>query len=257
MKLGVCLGCKSHHNFKILAEYGYDYVEVNFSELVRMEESEYLEMLSIIKDLNISCEAANCFIPGDIKITGDDVDYQKIAGHMEVGFERAGNIGIKTVVFGSGDARRVAEGFDKEKAYQQLVVFLRDYAAPVAEKYSITIVVEPLEKKACNIIHTVEEGVKLARDCGCDNVKGLGDVYHMYSNNDNISSMAEYKNEIRHAHIAHGISRKFPKQGDGFDYKSFIDALKEAGCERCSIEGSCDDFSVDALEALKYLKLLV
>ena len=40
-------------------------------------------------------------------------------------------------------------------------------------------------------------------------------------------------------------------------YKGFLDALKAAGCETCSIEARTDDFKTDIADALAILKTLI
>lgn len=254
LKFGLCLSAKDHDKIRTLAKLGYDYVEINFTGLAEMADEELDAFLDVLKETGFSCEAANCFIPGSIKLTGDEVDYDVIKAFVSKGMERAERVGIKSVVFGSGGARKIPEGFPRDKAYEQLVVFLKEYAGPIAAEHGVTIAIEPLRSTETNVIHKVSEGVELARRAGLSNVKGLGDIYHMAYENDSDDEPAKFKGEIQHTHISHPVTRHSPKKDDGYDYSVFVKAVIESGCERCSVEGRLVDFDADAKEALEVLK---
>lgn len=253
MKLGVCSDLSSFDKLELIAKLGFDYIEINFTDMVLREDEEINVFISNLKKLDFKCEAANCFFPGSIKLTGDEIDYNEISQYLEKGMERASRIGIKTVVFGSSGARNHPEGYSYDKAYEQLVVFLGDYAGPAAKKYGVSIAIEPLGKKEANMIFTAEDGVLLGRASGCDNVKGLVDLYHMYRNGDEFENIIKFPNEIIHAHVCHP-NRNYPLLTDGYDYKPFMQTLKTSGCVRVSIEGRSDDFFNDLPSSIEVLK---
>lgn len=257
MKLGACAGCTALDKIEILAKTGFDYVEIGFGDMAKRSDEEFEAFLAKLAELNFKCEAANSFVPGEIKLTGEEVDYAAVTEFVEKGMARAEKIGIKSVVFGSSGARNVPEGFPREKAYEQLVVFLRDYCGPISKKYGVNIAIEPLSTTETNIIFSVEDGVLLGRASGCDNVKGLADLYHMYNNNDDVDNIMKFPGEVIHSHIACGPTRNYPTPDDGFAYKPFVDALKAAGCARLSVEARSQDFAVDAKIAFDLLKALV
>ncbi|HOJ35703.1 MAG TPA: sugar phosphate isomerase/epimerase family protein [Clostridiales bacterium] len=254
VKFGMCTSAKDLERIKKLAEIGYDYVEINFTGMTEMPEDEFEAFLKVLEETNFKCEAANCFIPGEIKLTGENVDYDKVREFVSKGMARAERAGIKSVVFGSGGARRVPEGFPMDKAYEQLVKFLKEYAGPIAARHGVAIAIEPLRSQETNIINKVSEGVELARKVGLPNVKGLGDIYHMATEYDSDDELAKFRGEIQHTHISHPLTRYAPKKDDGYDYSVFLKAVIDSGCERCSVEGRLDSFPEDAVEALEVLK---
>ena len=148
------------------------------------------------------------------------------------------------------------------EAYKQLVYFLGEVAAPIAAKYGVTMVTEPLRKDETNIIHTVKEGVMLGAATGKSNVGGLGDIYHMLGAGDTCEDVKELKGNLLHAHISNpvgkdGRKRLYPASAEEFDYKGFLEALIFAGCERCSVEANCIDFAAEAPVTAKLLKSLI
>ncbi len=261
MKIGVCRGFEDLEQIKTAVSAGVDYIETNFGCLATFRDERINLCKETLDELAIKCEAANSFIPGEMNLVGDNIDYVKISEYLDRGFQRAEIFGIKKVVLGSGRARSFEEGFSLEKAKEQLAFFLGEYAAPRAKKAGCIIVIEPLRFCESSMIHTVADGVEIARMSNSSNVFGLADLYHVYGNDDSIEGIADYKGEVKHAHIAEPINRAYPSLSDNDEiktiYKNFFDALKSAGCETCSIEARTDDFNNDIISAVKVLKEII
>ncbi len=261
MKIGVCRGLDDLDCMKVAAQAGVDYWETGFGCLANFNDEDFNRGKEMLESLSLKCLASNGFIPGDMKLVGDGVDYVALCDYLDKGFERAKILGVEKVVLGSGKARSFEDGYSLEKAKEQLAFFLNEYAAPRAKMAGCVIVLEPLRFCETSMIHTVKDGVEIARMCGCDNVFGLADLYHVYGNEDNIAGIAEFKGEVCHAHIAEPVNRTYPSTSDGDDikeiYKSFFNALNIAGCETCSVEARTDDFSTDISDAIKVIKSLI
>lgn len=261
MRYGICMGMDSIERIGIAASLGYDYIETGFGSLARGDDGEYDAFSRALSKAGIRCEAANCFLPGDYKVTGDAVDAKKLTEYVERGMSRGAALGLKTVVFGSGGARGLEEGTDYITGFRQIAAFLRDIACPIAERYGILIVLEPLCKQECNIINTVKEGADMAAACGCENAGGLADIYHMEVENDEWDNIRCVGRALRHAHISYplmadGKKRIYPRSVGEYDYKGFIGALRDVGCEHCSIEAAVIDFERDARTAIGVLRAL-
>lgn len=254
MKFGMCLRNDQIDLVGLVASLGYDYVEGRFT-LFALESEEMNERFrKLLCDNNIKCESCNCFLPGDFRLTGENIDEEKIRKYIEKGMENAAKVGCEIVVFGSGGARSIPENFDREKGMEQIVHFLRDIAAPIAEKFGITLVTEPLKKAETNVINTVSEAAKLAERVNSPYVSSLGDLYHMYAENETAESLLALDGKVKHCHIADVIDRNFPKIGDEYDYAKFVSVMEKIGCKSCSVEGRSDNFEPDARKAIELLK---
>ena len=258
MKIGVCRGLDDFDAMKAASDVGIDYWETGFGCLANFDDEKFEICKNKLEEYNIKCLASNGFIPGELPIVGPAVDYDALCRYMDKGFERAKNLGIEKIVLGSGKARSFEEGFCLDRAEEQVAFFLEQFAAPRAKEAGCIIVIEPLRFKETSIIHTVSDGVRIAKMSKADNVFGLADLYHVYGNKDDIESIADFKNEIKHSHIAEPVKRKYPLS-TGSDniknmYKSFFDALKTAGCDTCSIEAHTDDFANDIADAVKTIR---
>ena len=258
MKFGVCRGLDDLSAMKAAKEAGADYFETGFCCLANYDEEKFNEGKAMLDSLGLPCYAANGFIPGDMPIVGEEVDYDAIADYLDRGFDRAKKLGVKVIVLGSGKARSFPEGYSPDKAKEQLVFFLREYASPRAEKAGCIIVLEPLRFCESAMIHTVADGVEIAKLSGRDNVFGLADLYHVYGNDDSIDGIKDFKGLVRHSHVAEPVKRVYPSKDDSVEiksmYKCFFDALKSAGCETCSVEAHTDDFTGEIGETLSFLK---
>lgn len=253
MRYGVCIG----EDFKKIAfakKCGFDYIESCFAPLGRGSEEKYQELVAAVKENDIKCEVVNCFMPGDLPVAVENPDYDAIREYVERGMSRGEAIGLKKVVYGSGGARKIQDGGSYADTVAKNEYFLREIVAPIAEKYGITVVIEPLCPKDCNIFNTVKESCVLASSVASDNIQTLADLYHMCVIGDTMENIVDIKGSLHHAHIAEPEKRVYPKQGDSFDYKLFIDAIEEAGCETCSIEANSEDWEKDCVEAMAVLK---
>ncbi len=261
MKIGVCRGLDDFESMKAASQAGVDYYECGFGSLSKFDDEKFNLCREKLKEYSLKCLVANGFIPGELKVVGDSIDYGALCDYLDKGFERAMQLGVEKIVFGSGSARSFPEGYSLEKAKEQLAFFLSEYAAPKAQKAGCIIVMEPLRFCESSMVHTVADGIEIARMSGSKNVAGLADLYHVYGNNDSVDGIADFKGELLHAHIAEPEKRVYPSTEDREEiigiYKNFFDALKKAGCETCSVEARTDDFSNDIVSALAILKSLV
>ncbi len=261
MRFGVCTGLDKEENVKIAADSGYDYIECGFQMFANATEEQLTEWEEREKKYNIYSEAVNCFLPNSLPVTGDSVDYDALKEFVSRGMKNCARMGVKTVVFGSSGARSIPADYSYEKAVRQMGYFLREIASPEAARYGITVVTEPLQKAETNMINTVKEGVMLAALADRDNIRCLADLFHMEQCGDTAEDIIMIKDSIIHAHISNpagrdGKKRIYPLSVDEYDYKSFVDALRQGSCERCSIEAAVTDFATEAPAAIKMLRSL-
>lgn len=259
MKFGVCLGHNQHDRIEIAAKCGFDYMEVGFAGMTEATDAEFAAFRDTLNRCGIPCESANGFLPGELPTTGDDVDFDALRAFLEKGMARAKEIGIEVVVFGSSASRNLREGTSYRRGAAQLVTFLREVAGPIAAKYGVRIAIEPLRPAESNIINRVKEGVILAAASGCENVGGLGDLYHMAVAGETGAEIRDCSGAIFHTHIANPAlntpnPRRYPADPAEYDYADFISAAAAAGCPRCSIEAGCENFEVEAPKALAVLR---
>jgi sugar phosphate isomerase/epimerase len=232
---------------------GYDYVEMPLSTIAAMSEAEFADLKVKAAAGGLPVEAMNVFFPRSLRLTGPEVDWKAVEAYLELALGRAGQMGTQVVVFGSGGSRHVPDGFALEEAWLQLVHLLR-LAEPIAAKNGVTIVIEPLNSKETNIIHTGAEGFALAKLVDRPHIKLLLDLYHMALMNEDCGIAVTAREYVRHAHFAKPVGRSYPSEMEP-DFLAFFGGLKRAGYDqRVSVEAGFTNFAVDAPRALAIMK---
>jgi D-psicose/D-tagatose/L-ribulose 3-epimerase len=252
VKVGYCTSLK---NLEAAKAAGFDYVELPATEITSLSDDEFAAAAARIKALGIPTPAANLFLPATLKVTGPDVHPDQQMAHVHKALSRLAALGTEIVVFGSGGARRVPDGFSHEDAFTQLVDFGRR-AAREARANGITIAVEPLRKQETNIINTAAEGLDLVNAIGDPNFQLMIDFYHLASEHEDPAIVFKAKDHIRHLHMANPQGRVFPQAWDEFDYAPFFANLRAIGYDkRISVEASTTDLGAQGPRAIALLRL--
>jgi sugar phosphate isomerase/epimerase len=220
-------------------EAGFDYVEASVPNLVRPSDPEeaFEETLASYRAAGLPIESANLFLPRELRCTGPDaVPMERLAEYADTVCRRLAAAGVPILVFGSGGARKLPEGWPKEKADGQFVALL-SRIGPIAGRHGVKIAVEPLARVECNYLNTVDEGAALARASGSPAVGVLADCYHWARNEETAETILAAKGVLLHAHLATLPGRKAPGV-EPYDFVPFFRALAAAGYDgRVSIEG--------------------
>lgn len=238
----------------ILKSLGFDYAELSLSHVCAMSDSKFYEVKSILSDTGLSFEVCNNFFPAGIPLTGSFVNIGIISSYLDKAFQRASALGVQVIVFGSGNARMVPQGFPLNEATGQLADLLR-LINQYARDFGITIAIEPIRQQECNIINTYSDALNLAKLTNALQIKCLLDYYHLFEENENISVIQTDKKSLAHVHFSEPLGRVFPIEKNKMQYLTFFLNLKQAGYnQRISIEAYSNHFADDARNALQLLK---
>ncbi|MCL2158686.1 MAG: sugar phosphate isomerase/epimerase [Oscillospiraceae bacterium] len=244
MLFGNCISHKDISRVKILKELGFDYVETLLAPMYAASKAEIDDFSDALEENAIKCKAVNVLFPGDIRLTGESADFERAGDYIKEIFEKTKRLKFDIVVFGSGGARKVPEGFDKATATGQLIELINSHLLPAAEKHDFTLVIEELNKAETNILNYIGECEKLVKQVKHPRVKLLADLYHIGLEADDVGALSCYGETLAHCHIANPYnSRFYPKASDGLEavslYNGFFDSLRAAGyAGGISIEGA-------------------
>jgi sugar phosphate isomerase/epimerase len=252
---GVRVGfCTPLANIEAAKAAGFDYVELSTSEIAALSDDDFARAAARIRDNGLPVPAMNLFLPAALKVTGPAIDRDQQMTYVKRAFARQQQLGTTIVVFGSGGARRVPDGFSKDEGFQQLVEFGRRIA-PEARARGITVAIEPLRPEETNIINSAAEGLALVNAIGDPNFQLMVDFYHLASVKEDPSIIARARDHIRHLHMANPQGRVFPRDASEYDYTPFFAALRTIGYDgRISVEASAKDLKADAPPAIALLR---
>ena len=252
MRFGICTGLE---NVNRLAEVGYDYIELGVQNALMPEadETEFQEIRDQVAEAPLKPEAYAGFIPRNLRVVGDNVDFPRLSHYVETACRRSSEIGGEIIVYGSSGSRNIEDGYSEERGLDEIAEFL-DMAADHAENYGITIVVEPICMKEGNIIRTVSDGLAIVKRVDRKGIKALADLYHIWQENEPMQNIIDAGPWLAHIHIAEPVKRSYPGNDD-FDFTVFFNALKDANYNgRISCECKFDNFNSDVETALKTMK---
>jgi sugar phosphate isomerase/epimerase len=249
--IGYCTPLK---NVAAAKAAGFDYVELATTEVAALSDGDFAAAAATLASLGLPTPVSNLFLPATLKVTGPEIDTAAQTAYVSKAFERVARLGVRIVVFGSGGARRVPDGFGREAAIGQLVDFARRIA-PLARARDITVAVEPLRREETNIVNSAAEGLQLVEAVSEPAFQLMVDFFHVASEHENPDIIVRARDHVRHVHMANPNGRVFPLVWSEFDYQPFFESLGRIGYSgRISIEASTKDLNVEAPQAIALLR---
>src|SRR5215472_1984906 len=111
------LGCCISGDDQLAALDGIaDYCELPVARAL-MESDEAFERLAArLGRSPVPALACNVFLPAALKVVGPEVDADGLASYVTAALERMERLGVRVLVMGSGAARAIPDGFDRDRA---------------------------------------------------------------------------------------------------------------------------------------------
>ena len=265
--------CRPLKDAAILKAHGYDFFETSVASILKptYSEEEWKRQKDEILNAPIPLRSCNGFIPGTYRITGPKADFTPALDYAEKALRRADEVGVKTVVFGSGGARNVPGDIcgakdqkpNPEQGVEQYTEFCRLLCRRVEDLKTVQVVIEPLRPNESNIINYVWQGMQVVREVNHPRLRQLADIFHMICGKESPASIIDAGCSLKHCHIACKGSRQFPgtNENDAEIFKPYFDALKQLGyaggvsCE-CGWPKDRADFEKALDKALALMKSL-
>lgn len=248
--------CTSVANSSAVKEAGWDFVEENAQGLFKgMEPDDKYEGQHKVAASALPVLAANSLVPAAIKITGPAASMDALQAYMTTVLRRAEQAGCKTLVFGSGGARHVPDGWDKTQATDQIVAFGK-MVAPIAQAHGVTIVLEHLCRAECNIVNMLEEELAIVQRVAHPNFMALLDTYHLWIDELPMASVLPLLPFVRHVHMADKDGRVVPGESGKSDYRPVFALLKKVRYSgKLSVEAlNVTNIAEQGPKALAFLK---
>jgi len=254
---GVCAGPDKAERLKAI---GYDFIEGGVGGTFKptMPDAEYEAELAKLKQSALPFRSCNGFIPSTYRLTGPETTHDTALEYAVTACRRADLLGVPCIVFGSGGARKLPDGFDASKGREQFIDFCSKLGDRIQD-LKVTIVLEPLNKGETNLLNSVTEGIAyvdaidrpriqlladfyhmMKEDEGPDAIRKAGarirhprvqllaDFYHMLKESEGPEAIRQAGRRIRHCHIAELEGRKAPGT-KGEDLSRYFKALHDIG----------------------------
>jgi sugar phosphate isomerase/epimerase len=240
----------------LLNNSGYHYLVESASKLfspMNVDDQQFENILRRINKLQVKLYALNIFIPGELKLVGPAVNEQAILRYASKVFERCKRAHVNLIVWGSGGARRIPEGFDPIKARAQFIVIAKKVAM-LASEYNIMLALENLNSRETNFINTFDEAFEIVKAVDHPHLQLCVDIYHMMVEHEPADVITKTKAFTIHCDIAESNGRNPPGTTDE-DFRSYLRALKEINYNgKIMIESQWKDLSYQAAPARIFLQ---
>lgn len=222
-----------------LRKDGADFLTLGTSELLvpDKDEAAFEQRLAALQAAPLPMLACNGFIrPAHLRCVGAEANHDAVLEWADIAFRRLRRARGKFIVFGSSGARRLPDGWSREKADAQFVSLLKRMG-PLAEQQGVTVVVEQLQASECNYINRIGEAAELIRKAAHPHIRILADLFHMARMGDTPKDLLSAMDVVAHCEIAEREERSYPGvKGD--DFRPFFRVLREARYHGAiSIEG--------------------
>jgi sugar phosphate isomerase/epimerase len=245
-----------------IANAGFDCIEMHYREIVPMSDKEFDELKAKIASSPLTVEVVNNPLPLDKQIMSSDFSIKDYHEHLEIGAQRAAELGARFCNFGNGKTRSINKDAlpDEIQGTRKKVCEAIKVICDINAKYNITVLLEPLSPVVSNFILSVPEAIALAEELQIKNLKTFVDLRWFVDEKRPYDEIVKYADHIQHIHIDNPIKpfpeRLIPRLNDGFDYIPFINKLKEI-CYKGII--SCEantftDFEKDLADFIAFFK---
>jgi D-psicose/D-tagatose/L-ribulose 3-epimerase len=249
---GICTAAPGEARAKALRDAGCDYYEPAVATTVMAgSRDDFDAHLAGWREGGLEPRSANVFLPGDLKVVGPEVEPEKVRDYMGESLQRAKALGIGRIVFGSGKAREVPEGFPRDEAYRQLEEAAR-WASEAAQRAGdgAVICLEHLRHQETNIMNSLAEAGKIAHELDLGNVGLVVDIYHLMEEHEDFAVVDKVADKVAHVHVC-GPDRHPPAEEDEKRFVSLFERLAAIGYKgRISIEANFADLDAEAPAAL-------
>ena len=248
-------GCASAGHFDTAVRLGFDYFEMEVTEISQMDDVRFAAVKAQVLASSIRCRAFRSLIR-KYQVVGENASAQQggVKAYLEHNLDRCRQLGGRVVVWGSSQSRNVPDGFSRDTAWRQIQEFLH-LLGDIAARNNLMIGIEPLRKQECNIINTAAEAMKLAHEVNHPNIKIIVDFYHLREENEDPDIIRIAQEDIVHLHFANPAGRRWPRSAtEDPQYHRFFSLVKEIGYQGgLSIEGN-GTFEDDGAASLQFFK---
>lgn len=232
MRIGCC---GTIEQAEAIRSAGFEYLEVSAHDVLGIDEPDdaWLARVEQLRALPLPIEVAHDLLPARLRVVATDRDLSAISSHLERVANRAQQLGIREIVFGSGAARQRPDSVSVIEANRQLREFLR-LAATVCQPHGITVLIEPMHADATNTINRLGDARQL-----CDTVEHpcvgvMVDTEHFGVENETDESLLDVGDGLHHVHLCEPVGGyepgvQGPEHDNPFDFEHFFCLLRKVG----------------------------
>jgi D-psicose/D-tagatose/L-ribulose 3-epimerase len=253
--IGVCIRAKAESLADARAA-GFEQVELALQDVLGMTAPEFAAFSGQLAASGIRAFSGYNPVPKELPLVGPTINLAAQNAHLELLLERAAALKLSCIIFNSGPAWRVPEGFPAEQAATQLVDFARRLAT-AAQARGILVLIAPLRSTDSNQLTTLAEVIPFVNAVNHPNFGMMADFSFLTVQKETMASLRPAGRHLRHVHLANPAvtPRTFPMNDTDCDYAAFFAVLREINYRGgLSVHATTKDFAADAPRAIAFLR---
>jgi sugar phosphate isomerase/epimerase len=236
---------------KRAGEQGFSIVQLPVECVADAIDTKFPEIKKRLEDTGLFFEVFYSPLPKEVRVTERGFNVYVWMEYLTTAIGRLAELGCKTLLWDDGKSRLLpleGEVAGLKEQFNQFVFML----CGVAEKWGITVCLEPLSPRRTNFLTTLQETVDCVALIGKQNLAvsiGLRTLYELSEGGETYDECLAYKEYIAHLHVENPTQARVltsPRPSDGFDYRSFFALVKQMGYE--GIVTLPEDADMDSLQ---------
>jgi D-psicose/D-tagatose/L-ribulose 3-epimerase len=233
-----------------VAALGFDVVEVCIEDPSRVTGSAVGRAAS---EAGVDVLVCGAFGPGRDISSGDAAVREQAAAYLLACIDIAAEVGSPLVsgpMYATTGVTRMLPDTERRHQWERAADGLRAVAAYAGER-GVALAIEPLNRFETDLVNTTEQGVRLCRDIGADNVGLLLDTFHMNIEEKDIGDAIRRAGPyLRHFHACEN-DRAAPGTGH-VEWGDVFTALEEVGYAGDTV---IESFTPDNVEIARAVSL--
>jgi D-psicose/D-tagatose/L-ribulose 3-epimerase len=233
-----------------VAGLGFDVLEVCIEDPSRVTGAAVARAAA---NAGVGVLVCGAFGPGRDVSDEDEAVREQAIGYLRTCVDIAADVGSPLVsgpMYATTGVTRMLPDDERRQQWERAVESLRSAAAYAAER-GVAFAIEPLNRFETDLVNTTEQGVRLCRDIGADNVGLLLDTFHMNIEEKDIgAAIREAGVYVKHFHTCEN-DRGAPGTGH-VEWTDVFAALDEIGYEGDAV---IESFTPDNTEIARAVSL--
>jgi D-psicose/D-tagatose/L-ribulose 3-epimerase len=236
--------------FDRVAGLGFDVLEVCIEDPSRVTAATVARAAA---DAGVEVLVCGAFGPGRDVSDEDEAVREQAIDYLRTCVDIAADVGSPLVagpMYATTGVTRMLSDEERARQWDRAVESLRTAAGYAAER-GVAFAIEPLNRFETDLVNTTEQGVRLCRDIGADNVGLLLDTFHMNIEEKDIgAAIREAGPYVKHVHTCEN-DRGAPGTGH-VEWTDVFAALDEIGYEGDAV---IESFTPDNTEIARAVSL--
>ena len=211
-----------------IQQAGFDVVELPLTLIAVLGDPAFVELKAALHDMQLDSSVCTNLLPDDMPISGPGSDAGRLREYLAAALERAAQLKVQKLVFASVSAWQIPPDGTRQQGYERIASFFNETLLPKCRRHDMSIVIEPLRRTVCNLINTLDDGMKLVRLVDSPSVRLMADSYHMLENEEDPIAIESYAPYLEHIHIVES-GRALPLNGFSPELSAILHHLKAGG----------------------------